>query len=346
MRWTAILAAALLWAAMAAPVRADVAKGNEACLECHSGEGMTMTLPDGTDMSVTVDVDSWQKSVHGTALACTDCHSDITEYPHPERNYQTRRAYTLGTYEACKQCHFEHYTRTLESIHYTLLAKGDRNAPVCVDCHGAHDVSRPAEPRGRISETCSKCHDGAYRQWSASVHGKASADTPVCTDCHSAHSIQDPTSRQFGLRTPEMCGGCHADEQRMKPYGLSTNVLKTYLQDFHGVSVQFQRAEDGSRSGETIQPVCTDCHGVHDIARTDDANSAVMQENLVATCRKCHPEATANFPQAWLGHYEPTLEDAPLVFAINLFYGILIPFMIVGLVVQIVLHIWRVALNR
>lgn len=345
MRWTAFLAGALLWVALAAPTRADVAQGSESCLDCHGAEGMTMTLPDGTEMSVTVDAESWKKSVHGASLACTDCHADISDYPHPERTYPTRRAYTLATYEACKQCHFEHYTRTLESIHYTLLAKGDRSAPVCVDCHGAHDVSRPAEPRGRISETCSQCHEGVFKEWSGSVHGKASADTPVCTDCHSAHSIQDPRTRQFGLRTPEMCGKCHADEERMRPYGLSTNVLKTYLQDFHGMNVRFQRSDSGSPD-EKLQPVCTDCHGVHDIADTKNPDSSVMQENLVATCRKCHPEATANFPQAWLGHYEPTLEDAPLVFAINLFYGLLIPFMIVGLVVQIVLHVWRVAINR
>jgi len=71
-----------------------------------------------------------------------------------------------------------------------------------------------------------------------------------------------------------------------------------------------------------------------------------MKANLVQTCRKCHPDATESFPNAWMGHYEPTWSKAPLVCAINLFYGLFIPFLVIGLLVQIVLHVWRVAINR
>lgn len=351
MRWQTVLAGSLLWAILAVPAWSEVAKESESCLECHGSEGMSMTLPGGEELSVTVDREVYGKSVHGSMLACTDCHADISEYPHPERKLETRREYTLALYEACKQCHFEHYTRSLESIHYKMVSQGDKNAPVCVDCHGAHDITKPGQPRNRISQTCARCHAAVSEAYSNSVHGKASAqadnpDVPVCTDCHAAHSMEDPRTRSFGMKTPELCGNCHADPERMKKYGLSTKVVDTYLQDFHGVTIKFQKSDDAPPAQESLQPVCTDCHGVHDIARTDDPDSAVMKANLVQTCRKCHPDATESFPNAWLGHYEPTWSKAPLVCAINLFYGLFIPFLVIGLLVQIVLHVWRVAINR
>jgi hypothetical protein len=66
----------------------------------------------------------------------------------------------------------------------------------------------------------------------------------------------------------------------------------------------------------------------------------------VKRCQKCHPGATEEFPNAWLSHYEPSLSNAPLVFLINLTYKIFIPFMLIGLILQILLHIWRYAVNR
>ena len=66
----------------------------------------------------------------------------------------------------------------------------------------------------------------------------------------------------------------------------------------------------------------------------------------MVTCRKCHPGADEKFPAAWLSHYEPSWEKAPLVHAVRIFYRVLIPFMIGGLALQVVLHLWRALVNR
>ena len=76
---------------------------------------------------------------------------------------------------------------------------------------------------------------------------------------------------------------------------------------------------------------CTDCHGVHDIQKVDAPTSRVVQANLIQTCRKCHPDATRNFPESWLSHYEPTPHKAAAVWAVQLFYKIVIPFVVGGL---------------
>jgi hypothetical protein len=79
---------------------------------------------------------------------------------------------------------------------------------------------------------------------------------------------------------------------------------------------------------------------------TRAANPAVVRANLVKRCQQCHAQATRNFPDAWLSHYEPSLKQAPLVFMINLLYTVFLPILVVGLILQILLHAWRYAVNR
>ena len=291
-----------------------------------------------------MDPQVFAASSHGGRLFCSDCHRLYDTYPHPPRQVSTQREYTLALYEVCRRCHFANYTRTLDSIHYELLSQGNLRAPVCVDCHGAHGVLPPEKPRAKISRTCSQCHPAIYEDYRGSIHGRAlieenNLDVPVCTDCHGAHMIRDPRTAAFHLATPELCARCHSDAELMGRYGLSTRVTQTYLQDFHGATVSLRTGEKATDA--FLEAVCTDCHGVHDITRTDDPTSPVMQANLLDTCRQCHPDATENFPAAWLSHYEPSLSKAPLVYLVRLFYLVFIPFVMVGLSLHILLDLWK-----
>ena len=321
----------------------------EACLACHGDKTMSVTLPSGETQGLYVDRDQFARSVHGGKLGCTDCQTDVTEVPHGAKPFQTRREFTIAYYEACKRCHFANYSKTLDSVHYPAIARGDRMAPVCVDCHGAHNITPPNQPRSRISQTCAVCHQGVSTTYAKSVHGRAlieekNADVPTCTDCHHAHDIGGPHAPGWRLKSPELCASCHASAGMMKKYGLSTNVMQTYLADFHGMTASLQRQQ--SSEGARVTALCIDCHGVHNITKVDARNSAVIKANLLRTCQRCHPGATENFSSAWLSHYEPTLKNAPMVYAVRIAYMILIPFMIGGLVLQILLHLWRVVVNR
>ena len=342
---------ALLFLAGAVPAAAGIPAEQDSCLDCHTDESMVppFALSGGETLPLVVDKENFARSVHGEMLRCTDCHSDKKDdHADGEIPLKTKREVTVAYYEQCKGCHFANYTKTLDGVHYALMSKGNMQAALCVDCHGAHDISRPGQPRNRISQMCSRCHTEEARVYAASVHGMAvesSSDVPVCTDCHRAHDTADPRDGALAIRTPEICGRCHGDEKLMKKYGLSTHVVDTYLADFHGMSATLQRGKT-KESGERLAAVCTDCHGVHDIRKGDDPNSQVMAGNLRKTCEKCHPGASASFPKAWMSHYEPTLEKAPAVWAAQLFYRILIPFMVGGLVLQIALHLWRVVVNR
>jgi hypothetical protein len=72
----------------------------------------------------------------------------------------------------------------------------------------------------------------------------------------------------------------------------------------------------------------------------------VLKANVASTCRQCHAEAGVQFPDAWLSHYEPDWSTAPVLMGVRAFYAVLIPFMIGGMLLQILLHLWRMAVNR
>jgi predicted CXXCH cytochrome family protein len=319
------------------------------CLSCHGQEDLSMTLENGEEAPLFMKRELLAESVH-KGLRCTDCHAGLDQVPHPGRHYKNLAQFRASFGEACKTCHFENYTKTLDSVHYVLQARGDVFAPTCVKCHGSHDIAPPAQPRSRISKTCATCHLPISQAYAKSVHGKAlieqdNRDVPVCTDCHRSHDIADPRNRAWLMNTPALCGKCHADEQRMKKYGLSTAVLSTYLSDFHGATASFG-AQGSQASTAPVVALCVDCHGIHDIGKVTGKSAAAFRSNLVKTCRKCHPGASANFPAAWLSHYEPSLSRAPLVYLVKLFYRIIIPFIVGGLILQILLHLWRTVVNR
>ena len=79
----------------------------------------------------------------------------------------------------------------------------------------------------------------------------------------------------------------------MAKYGINPNVLDTYVADFHGKTVTL--FQEMAPDQETNKPVCIDCHGVHDMLNHDDEGSHVKKENLLATCRKCHPDSLVSY---------------------------------------------------
>jgi predicted CXXCH cytochrome family protein len=271
----------------------------------------------------------------------------MTEIPHASRPFKTLREFTVAYYEQCKRCHFANYTKTLDSVHYQALARGDGTAPLCVDCHGAHTVKPARGPGARLSQTCARCHEGVSATYAKSVHGRAAetnTDVPACTDCHRSHDVSGPRTANWQQHIPDLCSNCHSNKALMDKYGLSANVTQTYVADFHGMTASLQK-DAGARLTRVVA-LCTDCHGVHDITKVDDPGSRVLRANLVKTCARCHEGASENFPAAWMSHYEPTWQKAPMVYGVQKFYDVLIPFMIAGLVLQILLHFWRVVVNR
>lgn len=359
-----ILLAALVFSSPqtveAAPKIQGEAPSDETCLACHQQQGMTTEIG-GQPLPLTIDPAKFEESVHGTEnVACVDCHTDITGFPHPEVTASSPRDYSLEMYPTCQQCHAEQYEKTLDSVHQQALAAGNKNAAVCTDCHNPHTQKRLTDEntgelllgaRLVIPQTCAKCHSAIYDTYKSSVHGAALTEegnqyVPTCIDCHGVHNIGDPTSNTFRNSIPYMCAECHTNETLMKQYGISTNVLNTYVADFHGTTVQL--FEQTYPDQPTNKPVCTDCHGFHNILSPDDPDAGIAhKQNLLVKCQQCHPDATTeSFTDSWLSHYEPSPQAYPIVYFVNLFYLLFIPAVLGGMLFFVLTDIYRRYKNR
>lgn len=332
---------------------------NDFCLACHQQEGIQLSLGNES-LPVTINPTRFGLSVHAAeGISCVDCHTNINEYPHPDVQEPSIQDLSVALNGSCKDCHEEQFSNVQDSIHQKAMDEGNQNAPLCSDCHNPHTQGRiigteskqlTISARLHVPETCAHCHSDKYEQYKASVHGKAlteegNLDVPTCTDCHGVHNIQDPTTASFRNSTPALCADCHTNPAIMDKYGISTKVLDTYVADFHGTTVKLFAEQFPDQP--TNKAVCTDCHGVHDISKVDNPQTGIaLRENLLGKCQRCHPNATANFPGAWLNHYEPSPQRYPIVYYVNLFYKIMIPAIIGGMIFFIITDIYRRMRNR
>lgn len=304
--------------------------GSEPCLVCHINPDITLKFRDRSVVSGRINADAFHGTAHAQeGLTCQDCHQNYDDYPHPKIKAKDRRAYTLANNAACLPCHTEQAERHQDSNHALALAEGNRNAPVCVDCHDAHLTRALQSDRQQAVQACRQCHAQIFEDYSLSVHGRAllaenNPDVPTCTGCHGVHSMADPHTNRFRLQSPQLCATCHADAGLMAPYGISTAVFETYVADFHGTTATLFQRQSPDAPANTA--VCADCHGVHSIPPMDSPQAvAASKENLLKRCQQCHPDATPNFSDSWLGHFPPTFSRQPLVAAVSLFYRLLIP---------------------
>ncbi len=217
------------------------------------------------------------------ALQCQNCHGPGRELP----------------YLAGSQFHTTQHSGYSHSFHAQALQNGAK-AATCLDCHARnHDMttilpaSDPASPinRANIAATCGRCHgdqsvmqgsgisNRVFLSYRESVHAKAMArgntSAAVCTDCHTAHEILPASNAQSSIakvNIPATCGKCHSAE------------AGEFMQSVHGQAVA---------RGVSRAPVCTDCHGIHNIGMPFEGNST-MASAAVATesCAKCHEGVT------------------------------------------------------
>lgn len=327
-----------------------LSRWNSTCTMCHAYGNLTATTRDSTTFSLTVTDQDVQDSVHGKAgLGCTACHQSITGYPHSSAEqiacsrchgaadpnaevnahvpYDNRRALSIDLNQICQSCHEKQFTESENSIHTQYFKSGNALSPLCVDCHGSHNIQSPAEPRLKISQSCATCHASVYTSYQSSVHGVAvekdgSPSAPTCVDCHGTHDASGPSESSFRKDSVLKCIECHQNTETMAQARISVEVFSPYIDSFHGTPASLFTQGDAELAKETV--VCYDCHGVHNIRATDDPFSMVNPANLINTCQQCHPDASSRFTNAGLGHLKSRGETLPVLSWLNRFYQVLI----------------------
>ncbi|MFZ1962653.1 MAG: hypothetical protein WAU78_04150 [Roseiarcus sp.] len=269
---------------------------SEMCLSCHGTEGFAVVGPDGKPRSLFVDQEKFKPSVHG-GRQCVDCHTNITSIPHPPTQIRVD----------CVSCHEDLWDKAqkegkaqqfatlgfvvgqidkfMSSIHARpSRADQSQTNATCYNCHDAHYVYPPGTPRWQewrldLPNACGKCHSKELADYTTSVHGQLVLEdhkpaAATCADCHTSHDIEDPFLSSTQLVIIKNCGSCHQEE------------FDSYLDTYHGQVTAL---------GYSYTATCFDCHGYHTIQRVEDHRSTVFPTNRLATCQKCHTNATAGF---------------------------------------------------
>jgi len=120
----------------------------------------------------------------------------------------------------------------------------------CLDCHGDRELTGVDDSGNEYSLYVDK------KAFDKSVHGDM--------DCRSCHD--GITEIPHDEKLPRVdCGTCHTEEKE--------------AYQWHG----HLKTADCSDA-----PCCSDCHGTHDILRSDNKQSKTNPINLPGTCGKCH----------------------------------------------------------
>lgn len=259
-----------------APVRAQPERGHalkqdEGCLACHGEAGMKSE----SGKSISIDAAKHAASVHGM-LGCTDCHTTITDFPHPAKRRKVQ----------CATCHADEALRAAASIHGAVDV-------TCQSCHGDHhEVAAAAQT---APARCATCHADEVKELRQSIHGQAAAkgdaDAPNCMSCHGpVHQIQTSTeavSRVAKKNLPDTCAVCHSNPQFLSRHKIAfARPVELYRQSVHGRAVA---------NGDEAAATCSDCHGSHGILPSRDARSKVNHWNIAATCGRCHKEISQTY---------------------------------------------------
>jgi hypothetical protein len=226
------------------------------CVSCHGGNDRELTVPGAHASGF-----RGRPARAEIPRLCATCHAD-------ER---MMRAYNLPV---------DQYALYQTSGHGRRLAAGDSHVAVCSDCHGAHEILSPSDPRSRvyslnIPRTCGECHGDAktpagsrskhnvVQEYLSSVHGRELLErgnprAPTCVSCHGVHGAAPPEFGDIG----KVCGQCHSEERRYFAAGPHLAGL-----DKAGL------------------PECASCHSHHAIA-------AAQPQRLSTLCASCHKQGS------------------------------------------------------
>jgi predicted CXXCH cytochrome family protein len=172
------------------------------CVTCHGVHNIKNRVQPGSTIS-TVGIskvcgechkeiaEEYEQSIHWFAVkkgvsespTCNDCHSEhsINAVNVGKKRDDIRKMQEL----TCLECHEnlllnarfgikdENAVNYQDSYHGLAVMRGDKDAAMCIDCHGVHKIlpaynAESSIHEGNLVNTCAKCHPGASETFSKS----------------------------------------------------------------------------------------------------------------------------------------------------------------------------------
>lgn len=253
--------------------RAYSLKHNQTCSQCHAATH-----------------EEYAGSIHALLVAqgeesapvCSDCHSS--------HSIQPRQNYHPESGEPCSKCHKDVYDAYAQSVHGTAYLEGNQirgefvQAPVCFDCHEAHDVSGTVDSDKVIAQ-CTSCHEVAkiaHDKWlpNAAMH----MESVSCPACHAPD-----TERRIDLLLFDQAGQTAA----------STNeTVRKELDDFGEAGDALSSTELWKlmRGGDAAgMPADVTLRATMKVASGAEAHLIAPRERAVRSCESCHDRSSEAF---------------------------------------------------
>ena len=287
--------AGLAWLGLVAlsvwPFPAAAQQRAESCVTCHLEIG---------DDRLAKPVKDFAADIHAAkGFGCVSCHGGDArdagmEAMDPAKGY-IGKPERQQVVQVCGRCHsdarfmkrynpglrVDQVTEYVTSVHGRRLREfGDPKVATCVNCHPAHTIRPPSDPKSsihplRVAETCGGCHaDPKYmepyriptdqlRKYKGSVHWltmaeKGDLSAPTCNDCHGNHGAAPPGIAWVG----NVCGQCH------------TVMAELFAKSLHAKAFTQMGA-----------PGCVTCHDNHGIKEAGDEMLGLGEG---AVCAACH----------------------------------------------------------
>ncbi len=248
---------------------------NDSCKNCHKGM-----------------VRSYQKSIHASLVAegnqkaplCTDCHS--------AHSIQAKETLATVTGQPCKGCHEEIFTAYSQSVHGTARENGNVirashiQAPICSDCHSAHDISAVAASE-KLKSACIDCHPeakAAHQKWlpNSELHLTAIA----CPACHSPMAERRVDLQLYN--NVKQSPVAQSDDIEFQKRLQDLDVAGDGLDPMELWNLVRQTNQDGEAVNITLQ-------GRVEVSKGIDSHRLANKGAAVRDCQSCHQNGANAF---------------------------------------------------
>ena len=224
------------------------------------------------------------------APLCTDCHG-----PHAVR---PNTAATPVAEVSCRQCHTAVYKIYVDSVHGKARSKPDgKAAPLCPDCHKAHDV-KAAGSGDQIKDACLNCHKDSlavHKKWLPNTDRHFEAVS--CPACHAPMAKRRVDLRLYDNVAQERVAERQGVPQferfarsaDAKGVGLDALALQGLLKEFN---------REGSESKTTLR-------GRLEVSSGPEAHQLTEKSKAIKECDSCHREGAAPFQTVTISIVSP-----------------------------------------
>lgn len=256
--------------------RAYSLKHNQTCAHCHGDKSK-----------------DYKESIHASLVEAGDPNAPLCSSCHSSHSIQFRSTFEPENGEPCSQCHQDINEAYAQSVHGRARTSGNQirgkfvRAPVCSDCHQAHDVRPPADADYLVS-TCTSCHEVAelaHKQWlpNPAMHMRSVG----CAVCHAPDAelqvdlqlynkkLKAPVRQSEGnITVQNMLAEIDADGDGLEPVELWKLMLQT---------------------GKDEQSSDIILRGRLEVANDLDAHRLEASSEAVRSCESCHQVNAAAF---------------------------------------------------